>query len=89
MERQVRMVVCGLRRLADRVHERKRLGEVRERELPLKRSIDLGPPVSHSNQYAAPPGWVPGIRARCCSIRADTGGQASSATGPHPSPAAL
>ena len=49
------MVVLGLRQLADAVHERERLGEVRESELALQRPVDLAPAFgrAHAEQYDA------------------------------------
>ena len=49
-ELHVRVVVLGLGEFADAVHERERLGEVREPELSLERPVDLAP--SHRRRHA-------------------------------------
>jgi hypothetical protein len=43
------MVVLGLGQLADLVHERERLGEVREAELSLQGSIDFVPALGRAH----------------------------------------
>src|SRR5262249_40929905 len=52
-ELDVRMMVLGVCQLADAVHERERLGEVREAELALQRAVDLAPAFGrvHTDQY--------------------------------------
>jgi hypothetical protein len=49
------VVILGLGQSADAVHERERLGEVRERELALQGAVDLAPAFGrrHAKEYDA------------------------------------